>query len=115
MGLSSSRQNPRLLHWDKLVCQLLKLIKVRSLYLAVRKFIEYRNIDNLLLPLRRRTSVTPEQVRPLSPSAPPLATQALFHLEDFERSRSARRPTARSSFPEFLADRPYLSPCGLRD
>ena len=110
MGARFSRDPPADLLWAALVRQLLHLIRIRHLYLAARRYVEYDNVNNLLLPLRRRSS-TPSPVHPSlpSPSAPPL--DALQQRQAFQqhcggsnapdpcsRSRSERRPLHPRSF-----------------
>ena len=84
--------------------RLVRLIKIRHLYLAIRNFVEYEHITRLLAPLRRPRSgfalTTPPTFRSLTPSAP----QALLGYDDAEpRSRT---PHGQDSFLHFLASRP---------
>ena len=68
------------------VSRLPHLIKLRSKFLTLKRFIEYDNSDRLLLPLRRQPVCTPS---PRSSSSL-FARQAVSGLKDgeFERSRS---------------------------
>ena len=105
--------------WRRLVRQLRHLIKIRVLYLATRRYVEYENFDRLLLPLRRQPVQTPSPTAPrtLVPSAP-LASQALlFCEEDAPRTRSNRRqrgPREIETFAEFIRSRPIGDTCVLR-
>ena len=104
MGSLLGRASACEVGWKSVVSKLLYLIKLRSKFLALKRFSEYDNVDRLLLPLRRQPVRTP------SPrfSSSHFARQALLGLEDgeFERSRSERRPTApRLSFDDFVANR----------
>ena len=88
MGSLLGRASACEVGWKSVVSKLLYLIKLRLKSQALRRFIEYDNVDRLLLPLRRQPVHTPSPRSSLSL----LARQAVTGLEDDEVERSKCKP-----------------------